>query len=222
MHSLTLKPVWLAIGMAWLVLIGGLSVARADSLSVTVSDDKGSPLQHAVVTLVPLFEGAALPEGGAVPEMRQQDTLFAPFVLPVRVGTSVTFPNLDEFRHHVYSFSEAKRFELRLYGRDETNAITFDQAGVVALGCNIHDNMLAYIYVTEAPLFQTSGADGRVAFEGLAAGNYELTVWHPGVRRNGAPEPERISVGAAPTERQVALRLRRVWGEQRPPAEGQY
>lgn len=194
----------------------------AGSLTVTVTNNKGEPLENAVVTLTPTFAVSRPLSMPGEAEMRQQNTLFAPFVLPVQAGTNVSFPNFDESRHHVYSFSKAKRFELRLYGKDETNSITFDDAGVVALGCNIHDNMLAYIYVTEAPIFQKTDASGQVTFGGLENGAYEMTAWHPGVRKNGAPEPTVVTVGDDGGTQQIALRLRRVWGQQRPPAEGQY
>ncbi len=196
--------------------------AVAGSLAVLVTNDNGQPLEHAVVTLSPKFELNAAMSDAAETEMRQENTLFAPFVLPVRSGTRVSFPNFDEARHHVYSFSKAKRFELRLYGKDETNSIEFDQPGVVALGCNIHDNMLAYIYVTDAPIYAKTDADGRVVFSGLKNGRYDVAAWHPGERRNGAPDPKEVNVGESGAEETIAVRLRRVWGQQRPPADGQY
>lgn len=196
--------------------------AMAGSLAVLVTNDKGEPLEHAVVTLSPRFELSAPMPPTAESEMRQENTLFAPFVLPVRSGTRVSFPNFDEARHHVYSFSKAKRFELRLYGKDETNSIEFDQPGVVALGCNIHDNMLAYIYVTDAPIYAKTDANGRAVFAGLENGRYDVAAWHPGERRNGAPDPKEVSISDDRAEETIAVRLRRVWGQQRPPADGQY
>lgn len=204
-------------------LIAGISGASfAGPLSVEVTDDDGRVLANAVVSLSPTFQLSQPLQELNRAEMRQENTLFAPFVLPVRTGTRVSFPNFDEARHHVYSFSKARTFELRLYGKDETNAIEFDQAGVVALGCNIHDNMLAYIYVTDAPIYGTTDEQGRADFPNLENGDYQITVWHPGVRKNGAPEPVNLTIGDTNAKQKLAVRLRRVWGQQRPPADGQY
>ncbi len=196
--------------------------AFAGDIRVTVTNTSGEPLEHAIVALTPKFSLQNKPVMGSDAVMRQQNTLFAPFVLPVQVGTSVSFPNLDESRHHVYSFSKAKRFELRLYGKDETNSISFEQPGVVALGCNIHDNMLAYVYVTEAPIFLKTDTTGSVLFEGLEVGAYEVEAWHPGVRKKGSPEPTTIMIANVNDGYEIALQMRRVWGEQRAPAEDQY
>lgn len=196
--------------------------AVAGDFRVTVTNTSGEPLEHAIVTLTPKFSLQNKPVMGPDAVMRQQNTLFAPFVLPVQVGTSVSFPNLDESRHHVYSFSKAKRFELRLYGKDETNSISFEQPGVVALGCNIHDNMLAYVYVTEAPIFLKTDTTGGVLFEGLEVGAYEVEAWHPGVRKKGSPKPATIMIANVNDGYEIALQMRRVWGEQRAPAEDQY
>jgi hypothetical protein len=112
--------------------------------------------------------------------MSQQDRQFIPFVLPIQTGTTVEFPNEDPFRHQVYSFSAAKKFELPLYGRSEVAKVLFDKEGVVTLGCNIHDNMLAYIFVVGTPYFSVAGTDGKASVEQLPAGNYTVKVWHPG------------------------------------------
>ncbi len=207
-----------------MVLTTGLLAltANAGDLRIVVSDGDGAALEHAVVQLTPKFEPSAPLADMPSAEMRQQNTLFEPFVLPVRVGTNVSFPNLDEARHHVYSFSRAKPFELRLYGKDESNSITFDNPGVVALGCNIHDNMLAYIFVTEAPMYLTTGAEGIAAFTGLENGVYDVSIWHPGQRDRDNNESWTVEVVDGEIVRNVSVELRRVWGQQRDPAEGQY
>ena len=196
--------------------------AVAGDLIVRVTTDKGEPLENAVVSLTPKFEPTRAMPASAAKEMRQENTLFAPFVLPVQTGTNVSFPNFDEARHHVYSFSKAKRFELRLYGKDESRSIEFEQPGVVALGCNIHDNMLAYIYVTDAPIFKKTDAQGQVELLNLEDGQYDIDVWHPGQHSKGVPETVSVNVGGTPSEVTRSIRLRRVWGQQRPPADGQY
>lgn len=161
-----------------------MAVTIAHSFAGTVignvTDQEGKKLEHAVISLVgdsdiPVTENVSMP----TPEMSQHNIQFSPFVLPVAKGTTVSFPNKDKIRHHVYSFSKVKRFELELYGGDEEKQVQFDVEGVVALGCNIHDNMLAYIYVAKSNLFATSDDQGVVSINNLKAGNYKAYVWHP-------------------------------------------
>lgn len=163
------------------------SYSLAGTFSGTVTDQNGEPIEHAVITLVGENEGmgsdsAVMPP----PVMTQHNIQFTPFVLPVAAGTTVSFPNKDKVRHHVYSFSKVKRFELELYGEDEEKTILFDTLGSVALGCNIHDNMLAYIYIARSSSFAKSEKDGRAIIENLPDGIYTAYVWHP--RLNGDEE----------------------------------
>ncbi len=118
-------------------------------------------------------------------EMVQQDLQFHPFVLIVPAGAVVAFPNRDDVRHHVYSFSPAHPFELKLYGRDETRTVRFDHPGAIALGCNIHDNMIAFIKVVDTPYAAKSGADGVASLRGAPPGQAVLHVWHPYLRAAG-------------------------------------
>jgi hypothetical protein len=104
---------------------------------------------------------------------------FVPYVLPVQVGSSVNFPNRDNIRHHVYSFSPTKTFELPLYSGTPATPILFDKPGVVILGCNIHDWMIGYIYVSESPYFAKTGADGKTVLADLPPGEYVVRTWHP-------------------------------------------
>jgi plastocyanin len=157
---------------------------RAAGLTVNATDKAGRALRDVVVTLDE--PGSAPAQAAPTADMRQRNKAFDPHVLIVALGTSVRFPNDDPFLHHVYSFSEAKRFELDLYSREKEPVIVFDTPGVVALGCNIHDEMRGYIFVTPAAHFGVSGPDGAVNFAGLAPGSYTLEVWHPRTRSNGA------------------------------------
>ncbi len=148
----------------------------AASLTARIIDQQGKPLTNAVLTL----QGAP----GKAPlvlkaSMDQRDQEFVPKVLAVHSNTQVAFPNSDNIRHQVYSFSPAKRFELRLYGGTPSQPLLFDKAGLVVLGCNIHDWMLGYIYVTDDPWFAVSDANGVVKFEQMPAGQYSATLWHP-------------------------------------------
>ncbi len=142
-----------------------------------VVDRSGAPVPEAVVTL---------PGSGATPqsfpwkmEMAQQGKAFQPFVLIVPTGATVEFPNLDKFRHHVYSFSKGNRFELELYGREEKRTVTFDTEGVAALGCNIHDEMIGYIRVVDTPYAAKSNAEGAASIANTPNGMMTLTVWRP-------------------------------------------
>ena len=128
------------------------SPAMAGDLTISVRDSADRPVQDAVVTVHPAAGAPRGPIRFAWPlRMAQQDIQFQPYVLIVPVGGTVSFPNLDRVRHQVYSFSRGNRFELQLYGRDESRTHTFSAAGVAALGCNIHDQMLAYIKVVDTP-----------------------------------------------------------------------
>lgn len=150
--------------------------ACAATLEVQLQQADGTPVNDAVVTL----QGPAnAPAGALKADMDQRGQQFAPHVLAVHTGTQIRFPNSDNIRHQVYSFSTAKRFELRLYEGTPADPLLFDKPGVVVLGCNIHDWMLGYVYVTQDPRFGVSDAQGRLRLEQLPAGNYQVTLWHP-------------------------------------------
>ncbi|GLX13176.1 hypothetical protein Pstr01_14150 [Pseudomonas straminea] len=176
-----------------LYLFGALCTAQAASLQGEVVDTKGAPLADAVVTLRGAAVSSTAAAGKAV--MDQQDMRFVPSVLAVRSGTAVTFPNRDDIRHQVYSFSPAKRFELRLYQGTPSEPVVFDKPGLVVLGCNIHDWMVGYIYVTDDPWFAVSDAQGRVSFDNLPAGEYQVTLWHSALPDMLPKQAEALKVG---------------------------
>ncbi len=156
----------------------------AAELSVTVLAMDGKPLPDAVVWVSP----GAPPLSPAPSVMDQLDKRFKPFVLPVQTGTQVDFPNSDSINHHVYSFSPAKRFELKLFpGSHNAHAVTFDKPGVVTLGCNIHDWMLAYVLVLPTASFGQTNAQGEVRLSYPDGLGKEVSLWHP--RLASAPEP---------------------------------
>jgi plastocyanin len=143
-----------------------------------VVDRDGHGVGEVVVTATPLAANAArLPSPGPA-VMDQRNLAFVPRVLAIGVGTHVEFPNNDSVSHQVYSFSPAKRFQLPLYKGQPHPPITFDRAGLVVLGCNIHDVMVGYIYVTDAPYFGTT-EEGGLQLKGLPAGDYRVTLWSP-------------------------------------------
>ena len=147
-----------------------------------IRDQDGQPVQNAVVTLRPASGALLGPTSDTTAVMDQRGKMFVPSVLVVRTGTRVEFPNSDRVRHHVYSFSPPKPFELKLYSEVETPAVAFDRPGTVSLGCNIHDWMQGYIYITDDPWFAKSAADGVIRFSDIADGDYRMHIWHPRLR----------------------------------------
>jgi plastocyanin len=164
-------------------LVLGLSVAWpawAGDLTVSLHTPAGKPVAEAVVMVTPQGGAPKGPIKFSWPyRMAQKDMTFVPFVLVVPVGAEVSFPNLDPILHHVYSFSPAKTFELKLYGRDETRQVKFDKVGVVSVGCNIHDDMTGFIRVVDTPYAAKTNAQGEVTIAGLPTGAASVTLWHP-------------------------------------------
>ncbi|HKQ24572.1 MAG TPA: methylamine utilization protein [Burkholderiales bacterium] len=151
--------------------------AAAASVIATVADSGGAPVFEAVVYLLPTGANTAVAPRPGV--MDQANKEFLPLVVPVQLGAAVSFPNKDNIRHHVYSFSPAKVFQLKLYSGTPSKPVIFDKPGVVVLGCNIHDWMVGYIYVFDTPYFVKTGKTGTARLDGLPAGEYELRIWHP-------------------------------------------
>ncbi|MGZ9098857.1 MAG: methylamine utilization protein [Brevundimonas sp.] len=181
------------------------SPAMAGDLTVSVRDAAGRPVQDAVVTVHPASGAARGPiRFPWALRMTQQDIQFQPYVLIVPVGGTVSFPNLDRVRHQVYSFSRGNRFELQLYGQDQTRTHTFAAAGVAALGCNIHDQMLAYIKVVDTPWAAKTGAGGDVTLPAIPAGAATLRVWHPRLAGRGNEITQALTVAVAPGRRTVS------------------
>lgn len=179
--------------------------AAAAPLTVRVADGKGRPVRDAVVTLHPNGSGARPSAAGRF-SVSQKDMQFHPFVSVVPVGAKVSFPNLDPSRHHVYSFSPAKRFELKLFAKDQSRSVVFDKPGVVALGCNIHDGMTAFIMVTDSRWTAKTGANGIAQFADAPNSPGRITVWHPYLRARANLVEQTISAGNRNATFTVALR----------------
>ncbi|MBC7918261.1 MAG: methylamine utilization protein [Rhodoferax sp.] len=182
---------------------GSLSV-WAGNVQVQVNGPGGKPLADAVVFLdSPAAKAQARQTVGA--EVAQANRQFVPLVSVVTVGSQVLFPNQDTVRHHVYSFSPAKTFELKLYSGKPSNPVLFDKPGVVILGCNIHDNMAAWVLVVETPYFGKTDANGRLTLNAVPAGSYQLRSWHSSFAV-GAPVQEQ-GLQVSNTESSVAITL---------------
>jgi plastocyanin len=165
----------------WLVVLVGFaaSIAHAQNaeIAATVTDEGGKPVADAVVIAVPADGNLRLTRAREE-VVDQVDKEFLPKVQAVLVGTPVTFPNRDSVRHQVYSFSPAKRFDLPLY-TGVPQAVVFDKPGVVVLGCNIHDWMVGYVYVSESPYFAKTNAEGKALLTDLPPRGYIVRMWHP-------------------------------------------
>ena len=167
--------------------------ASAGSLRVQVLDSAGKPLEGAVVSLV---SDAARRTVRPLPEQEisQENKQFVPAVRVVTVGTLVRFPNRDSVRHHVYSFSPAKKFEIKLYAGTPAAPVRFDQPGVAVLGCNIQDQMVGWVVVLDTPYFAQTDAQGQALLEGMPAGAHQLRAWHA-----------RLPVDVTPPQQAIAL-----------------
>ena len=190
---------WLVLGVAALLplLAPDLSTApsASGSFEALVQDERGKAIVDAVVSLVP---STPVPPGRPTPAvMDQQNKEFVPYVLPVVVGSSVAFPNRDNIRHHVYSFSTPKKFELPLYIGTPASPVVFDKPGVIVLGCNIHDWMVGYVYVLATPYFARSADDGRAQLADVPAGTYEARVWHPRMKSDSEKSGKPVTIATA-------------------------
>lgn len=188
---------------------------QAFDLVVHVTDDKGEAASHAVVTFTPSGGTPGVAPGQA--EMIQDGRKFSPPVLIVPVGSRVKFPNRDEVAHHVYSFSAPKKFDLPLYIGETAEPVLFDKPGVVSLGCNIHDWMVAHIYVSATPFYALTAGNGRATLRGLPPDGGTVEIWHPRLR--GKPVSLDLPAGRTDLE-PVALRLRPEVQRRQAPAGG--
>ena len=180
LHS-TPRILFVGLMFAW-VILSCVGESSAGELHAFIKDQNGQPIEDAVVLATPVDgRNAALP-GQARNEMDQINKEYVPHVKVVTTGSKLYFPNKDNIRHHVYSFSPAKVFELPLYSGTSAPPVLFDKTGLVTLGCNIHDWMLGYIYVADTPFFGKSAKDGKILIADVPAGEYSVRVWHPDMK----------------------------------------
>lgn len=178
--------------------------AQAVSVAVNVTDAAGKPLALAVVSIEPVTGKLAV-QPAAPTQVAQSKRQFVPRVSVVTVGTSVAFPNQDTVRHHVYSFSPTKNFELKLYSGVPAQPVLFDKPGIAVLGCNIHDQMAAWIVVIDTPFYALTSEDGHARVNAVTPGSYRVKVWHPGLPGNSDGVSQALTVGAADIEQAVRL-----------------
>jgi plastocyanin len=204
-------------GSRFVIAVAALAAGTcADAAGITfrVVEATGRPVADAVVALYPLDAPVPAADPGESVVIEQRDLQFHPFVTALRVGSSAVLPNNEKrVEHHVYSSSDAKKFEFPLYKPGKAETVVFDRPGLVVMGCNIHDSMLAYVLVLETPWFARTGEDGLAVFANLPPGRWRAETWHP--RLKGAlkgtavalrEEVNLASAGAGST-RPVTLKL---------------
>lgn len=188
------------------VAVSAAAPLSAAPLSVRVVDSGGRPVHDAVVTIRPAGPAARPARVSGKYVVSQKAMKFRPFILVVPVGANVSFPNFDSTKHHVYSFSTAKKFELKLFARDQSRSVRFDKPGIVALGCNIHDQMTAFVVVTDSAWTAKTNAQGLTSFADAPNAAARVTIWHPYLRAPGNLVARPIAAGARSAGFKVALR----------------
>jgi len=190
--------------------------AAGAGFEARVQSQAGTPVEDAAVMLEPV--SGRVPQPKAQVRIEQRDREFVPYLSIVQKGAAVDFPNRDTLKHHVYSFSPARTFEIKLYGGQPAQPVVFDKAGEVALGCNIHDWMEAHVLVVDSPWFGKTGADGIARIAQVPAGRYRLRVWHP--RQKAAAALQDVVIGAMPARRaELALDVAPREPRHKPPAD---
>jgi len=190
----------LSCGLLLSTILFSIAPLQAAPQQIRIVDQQGQPLADAVVELL---DPANKAYHSKPAEVAQQDLTFRPFVSAVQAGTPVDFPNQDKTRHHVYSFSPAKVFELKLYAGKPEAPVLFDIPGIVALGCNIHDYMQAYVYVGQSPFLAVTDEQGIATFSELPAGGYQLKLWHPWQDADVAPQA--VTLPLSPAEFKIGV-----------------
>ncbi len=191
----------LARAARWLAPLFLCATACAANIEASIFSPTGQPVEDAAVVIEPV--AGTTPRRQRTVTIEQRDRDFIPYVTVIQTGTLVEFPNRDPFKHHIYSFSPAKVFEIKLYADKPALPVLFDKAGEVAIGCNIHDWMEAYILVVNSAYFAKTGHDGRAVVRDVPVGRYRLRVWHP--RQKLEVSQREIEVGPGPAATKLDL-----------------
>jgi plastocyanin len=207
----------IAARLAPVFLLAVSAAAHATGVLVQVNDAAGKPLADVVVFVEP--ESGAMPKTPRSAEIEQRGLKFMPIVSVVQTGSQVSFPNNDKVKHHIYSFSPAKKFDQKLYSGVAATPQVFDKAGTVVLGCNIHDRMIAYVKVVDTPYFAKTDANGVAKIDVPAAGKYSVTAWH--YNMVGKDSVQQVAVaGTAPQTLVYKLALKPPVAETDAPSSG--
>ncbi len=191
------RRVLLRLRVPSLVLAGVMLTAvpsAARELHVSVSNQRGEPVADAVIYVVNArTPPPATPATAVIDQVNKE---FVPYVTAVPAGARISFPNNDKIRHHVYSFSPAKTFELPLYKGEPPAPVVFDKPGIVTLGCNIHDWMTSYVFVGDSSLLAQTGKDGQAVLRDLPDGELMLELWHPRLKTDSASTRQTLAANA--------------------------
>ena len=185
------------------------SLCLANNLVVSLTDNNNKPLSNAVVYVSPLAKKAQNSASKRI-TIQQKNKAFQPYVSVFQKGTIATFLNRDPVKHHVYSFSKPKKFEIKLYSGKPPKTITFNQSGMVTFGCNIHDQMLAYAFIVDTPYSTLSNAQGKAVLKGLPNGQYSLIVEHPKQKKSVSIQ-HKISLPSKVNHYKYQLALKPQW-----------
>ena len=193
------------LAAALCLLVVATTDVRADGITVTVTDREGQPVPD-VAVFVNLPAALSAP-AGTTAVMDQVDQRFVPHMLVVQTGTKVEFPNSDTVAHHVYSFSHPNHIKLPIYKGHAHPPVSFEENGIVVLGCNIHDHMLAYIVVVDTPVFATTDANGVATLDAAPAEGMHVAIWSPRLRDDDADLS--VAISDANAESAIAFRLQK-------------
>ena len=203
-------PIFSAL-TCFILLFSQIDSAHAANLLVHIKDSKQNLLKDTVVYLEALNPTVGTqkqaPKKGII---RQRNKMYIPFVSVFQKGTAVSFINQDKFKHHVYSFSNAKKFEIKLYSGKPPKSTLFNNPGTVTLGCNIHDHMLAYAYIVDTPFYALSANTGKAVLRNIPNGKYRLKLWHPYLKI-GKPLEKIISIPVKNNAVSYQLQLKPLW-----------
>ena len=191
------------VAASMIMAIGCANAVHAGEMRVTVLDNEGQPVPGVAVYVEDATPSLAPTGTSAV--MDQVDQRFVPHVLVVQTGTLVEFPNSDVVAHHVYSFSHPNHFKLPIYKGHAHAPVSFDENGLVVLGCNIHDHMLAYILVVDTPVFAITNDDGVAMLNAQHGKNATVSIWNPRIRDDA--DNLSVSVEAVDHDTSVAFNL---------------
>jgi plastocyanin len=202
-----------AVWLTALLVVGGS--ADAGDFEASATTLSGQPLADAAVVLEPV--SGNMPGTSPTVTIAQRDRELIPYVTVVQKGTAIEFPNQDPFKHHLYSFSPAKTFEIKLYAGKPARPVVFDKPGEVALGCNIHDWMEAYVLVVDSAYFAKTDINGWARIADVAPGSYRLRWWHP--RQKRELRARAVEIGAEPLRLTQALDVAPHIVKPKPPAD---
>lgn len=195
-RSTLLPSVARRLFLAWMIggaTFGAQGLAAAPQ-TVVVLDAQGKPKARAVVAILVKGVKATAPAGTST-DMGQKNKRFVPDLVAIQTGTGVNFPNFDTVRHHVYSFSATKKFEIKLYAGTPGAPVVFDRPGTATLGCNIHDAMVGHVHVVDTPYFAITNDRGEAVID-VPSGEHLLQGWHPGMGESTPPVQQPIRTGS--------------------------